>query len=139
MGHPESSQRVSVINSALQAHGLLSPTTLLVPRFATREELELCHESDYIDLVQDEVSACRGTTLISTGDAMICPASWQVALLAAGGALTAVDAVMEGRTKTVFAAVRPPGHHATAERGMGFCLFNNIAIAARLCAKEIST
>ncbi len=138
VGHPESPKRVSVINAALQAHGLLNSSSLLVPRPASREELELCHKSDYIGLVYQEVSTCHGVTMLSTGDVVISPSSWDVALLSAGGALTAVDVVMEDRTKTVFAALRPPGHHATSDRGMGFCLFNNVAIAARYAQKRFN-
>jgi acetoin utilization deacetylase AcuC-like enzyme len=68
---------------------------------------------------------------LSTGDTDITPNSWEVAVRAAGGALSAVDAVLTGRVRNAFCAVRPPGHHANAGRGMGFCLLNNVALAAR--------
>ncbi|MBM3792368.1 MAG: histone deacetylase, partial [Acidobacteria bacterium] len=72
-----------------------------------------------------------GRTRLSTGDTVVCPESYSIALQAAGGVLQAVDAVIGGKAKNAFCAVRPPGHHATPDRGMGFCVFNNVAIAAR--------
>jgi acetoin utilization deacetylase AcuC-like enzyme len=68
---------------------------------------------------------------LSTGDTNISPASYSVALAGVGGVVSVVDRVMNGKNKNAFCAVRPPGHHASAERGMGFCIFNNVAIAAR--------
>ncbi len=135
-GHPECPQRYATIVKALRQERLLNSNTLLTPRVALRDELLLCHTSEYIDLVQNEVTRAKGISMLSTGDAMICPASWNIALLAAGGALTAVEAVMEGRIKTAFCAVRPPGHHAMRSCGMGFCLFNNVSIAARFAQEH---
>jgi acetoin utilization deacetylase AcuC-like enzyme len=74
--------------------------------------------------------------MLSTGDTHIGPRSYDVAVKAAGGVLNAVDAVAAHKSKNAFCVVRPPGHHATADRGMGFCLFNNIAIAARYAQKK---
>jgi acetoin utilization deacetylase AcuC-like enzyme len=73
----------------------------------------------------------HGLSDLSTGDTHISHQSFDVALLAAGGVMAAVDAVIQGSVKNAFCVVRPPGHHATPSRGMGFCLFNNIAVAAR--------
>jgi len=72
---------------------------------------------------------------LSTGDAQICPSSYETALLSAGGVLVGVDAVMTGNAQNAFCVVRPPGHHASRNRGEGFCLFNNIAIGARYAKK----
>ena len=72
-----------------------------------------------------------GSPFLSTGDTDITPNSWAVAVRAAGGVLNAVDMVLVGQAPNAFCAVRPPGHHASAARGMGFCLFNNVALAAR--------
>jgi acetoin utilization deacetylase AcuC-like enzyme len=103
-------------------------------RTATRDELELCHTPGYIDTARRDVEA--GRTALSTGDTDICPHSYEVALRAAGTCLNAVDLVMGGRADNAFCIVRPPGHHATQDRGMGFCLFNNVAVAARYAQKK---
>jgi acetoin utilization deacetylase AcuC-like enzyme len=99
------------------------------PRAATRAELELCHTRRYIETAEDDVKA--GLDDLSTGDTTLCPRSFEVASLAVGGVLNAVEAVFAGKAANAFCAVRPPGHHARPAQGMGFCLFNNIAIAAR--------
>ncbi len=123
--HPERPERFDAALGALKGLDLLP----LAARLATEEELSLCHSLPYIRLVEREVMT--GFHELSTGDTIISPRSLDAALRAAGGALNAVDAVMTGRAQNAFCIVRPPGHHATAIRGMGFCLFNNIAIAAR--------
>ena len=101
----------------------------VAPRPATQQELAACHDLAYVDLVRREVLA--GARQLSTGDTAISRASLDVAILAVGGALAAVDAVVEGRARNAFCAIRPPGHHASSARGMGFCIFNNVALAAR--------
>lgn len=128
-GHPESPQRLEAIRAGLQAAGLWERCTPLPARPATEAELLRCHTPAYLELVRREVAA--GRDHLSTGDTAISEHSLEAALLAAGGAMVAVEAVMAGRVANAFAAVRPPGHHASAARGMGFCLFNNVALAAR--------
>lgn len=129
-GHPENPGRYAAIMRGLQASGLL-PRLLGIPsRLAEQPELQLCHPARYIDLVRREVEE-EGLETLSTGDTDVCNKSYATALRAVGGVLNAVDEVMSGRLTRAFCAVRPPGHHASAERGMGFCLFNNIALAAR--------
>ena len=98
-------------------------------RAASPEELELAHTAEYIRTAQHDVEA--GRSQLSTGDTDICPRSFDAALRAVGTCLNAVDLVMTGAARNAFCIVRPPGHHASANRGMGFCLFNNIAVAAR--------
>jgi len=134
-GHPESPERYPVIIEALKKAGLM--TDVLPPRLATKEEVLLAHTEEYYERVKKECALLmdrgltEGDVEISTGDAPICPESFHIAKLAAGGILTAIDAIMEGKATNAFTPVRPPGHHATRSRGMGFCLFNNIAIGAK--------
>ena len=129
LGHPEAPERY---DAALQGAllGLAdSGHVTLQPRPASEEEIRYCHTADYIEIVRDDVA--RGAFSLRTGDTEICERSLDAALMAAGGALVAVDAVMDGTVDNAFCIVRPPGHHALADRGMGFCIFNNVAIAAR--------
>jgi acetoin utilization deacetylase AcuC-like enzyme len=98
-------------------------------RQATDDEIALCHGRGYISAVRQDVAA--GASALRTGDTAISERSLEVALEAVGGVLNAVDAVMNGEARNAFCAVRPPGHHATPNRGMGFCIFNNVAVAAR--------
>ncbi|MFM8284344.1 MAG: histone deacetylase [Planctomycetaceae bacterium] len=127
-GHPERPERVAVIEERLAADGLLPRLVRLEPRPAEDAALERVHPAGYLATVREDVAA-RDT--LSTGDTAICPDSWTVARLAAGGLIGAVDAVCAGRVANAFALVRPPGHHATPSRGMGFCLLSNVALAAR--------
>jgi acetoin utilization deacetylase AcuC-like enzyme len=126
-GHPESADRYRVLETALDA---LPPEFIRLPgRRAAVSEIMLAHESYYHDLVYQDVESFAHQ--LRTGDTAICEESYDVALEATGAVLEAVDAVMRGDVSSAFCAVRPPGHHATATRGMGFCIFNHIAIAAR--------
>lgn len=128
-GHPESPDRVRAIVGRLRADGLLERTVAIAPRPATDAELLRCHTADYLRIVREDAAA--GRRQVSTGDTPLSPRSLETALLAAGGVLAAVDAVMAQTVTNAAALVRPPGHHATPDRGMGFCLFNNVALAAR--------
>jgi len=128
--HPERPERLDAVVNALAPLSLLQ----LDPRTATEEELLLVHTPHYLDTARHDVES--GRLFLSTGDTDITLNSWEVALHAAGSVLNAVDAVVEGRARNAFCAVRPPGHHATANRGMGFCIFNNVAIAARYAQKR---
>ncbi|HMC57856.1 MAG TPA: histone deacetylase, partial [Candidatus Solibacter sp.] len=103
-------------------------------RAAAPEELLLCHTPEYLRTAKQDVES--GRTSLSTGDTDITPNSWDVASQAVGGVLNAVDAVIASRARNGFCVVRPPGHHANAGRGMGFCLFNNVAIAARYAQRR---
>ncbi|MBM3814582.1 MAG: histone deacetylase, partial [Acidimicrobiia bacterium] len=128
-GHPERPARYDAAAKALDASGFTKAAQAVKSRRATREELSLCHPLSYIDLVRHDVHA--GYSVLSTGDTQISERSLDVALHACGGVLNLVDAVVTKKARNGFALVRPPGHHATPDRGMGFCLFNNIAVGAR--------
>lgn len=128
-GHPESPARHAAVTRALAQAGLTKRLPALPSRPAEWAELERCHPRRYIELVRTESAAGQGT--LSTGDTQFGPRSLEAALQAVGGVLGAVDAVMTGVHRRAFCAVRPPGHHARAEQGMGFCFFNNIALGAR--------
>jgi acetoin utilization deacetylase AcuC-like enzyme len=138
-GHPERPERYDAVAQALGKAGLAARLAPIAPREATDEEATLCHTRGYIETVKREVAALRATRTLgdlSTGDTAIGPESLTVARHAAGGVLNAVDLVMTGKAKNAFCAVRPPGHHATPDRGMGFCIFNNAAIAARYARRK---
>lgn len=125
-GHPESAQRYLAVMGVLER--LPSSWHRLAGREAETEDLLLVHTPEYLAAVREDVESFRD--VLRTGDTAICSHSLEVARLAAGSVLAAVDAVVAGDQKRAFCAVRPPGHHATASRGMGFCLFNHVALAA---------
>ena len=127
--HPECPERLDAVLRGLGEAGLLNRLARVDARAATQEELLLCHTREYLSTAKRDVES--GRPYLSTGDTDITANSWEVAARAAGGVLNAVDAVVSGKARNAFCAVRPPGHHATPNRGMGFCLFNNVAIAAR--------
>lgn len=128
-GHPESPSRTEAVLRALRERGLFDRLHPIEPTPATRAEIQRVHTPAY--LAQVDADFAEGRPELSTGDTQISPQSKSVAALAAGGVLRAVDAVVAGTVRNAFCVVRPPGHHATPSRGMGFCLHNNIAIAAR--------
>jgi acetoin utilization deacetylase AcuC-like enzyme len=131
-GHPESATRYRVLREALET---LPPEIARLPgRIATVAEVLLAHEAYYHDVVYRDVAACAD--VLRTGDTALCGESYEVALEAGGAVLAAVDAVMRREVERAFCAVRPPGHHATANRGMGFCIFNHVAIAANYLRKH---
>lgn len=126
--HPESPDRVEVVAARLRARGLLEET--IAARDATDDEILRVHTAGYLELVKRETAAVERPRNLSTGDVVIDERSFAVARRAAGGAIAAIEAAASAQ-RPVFALVRPPGHHAERSRGMGFCLFNNAAIAAR--------
>ena len=132
--HPEQPARYDAVVNGLERAGLLAKLLRLDARSATDDELALVHTRDYIALVEAEVTGRRKQ--LSTGDTDIGPFSAEAARLATGCVLSAVDVIFSGAVENAFCAVRPPGHHASAARGMGFCLFNNIAVAARYAQRR---
>lgn len=126
--HPENAQRLESICKGLRKYGLWDSLLHLVPEPATEEQILLVHTKSHFDAIRSYVR--RGSVQIDP-DTHVSAESFDAAMLAAGAAVQAVQGIMDGSFQNAFAAVRPPGHHATTDRAMGFCLFNNIAIAAR--------
>jgi len=113
---------------SLQQAGLLDAMIALPFQAATADQLALVHDPAYVDLVR--MMCDHGFTFIGSSDTGINARSYEAAALATGGVLAACEAVMAGRVRRAFCAVRPPGHHAEADQALGFCLFNHVAVAA---------
>ncbi len=126
--HPERPDRLRAVLAALEAPTFATLLRETAPR-ATREQLLLAHPADYVDAIL-AIRPAPGELVQLDADTAMNAGSAEAALRAAGAAIAGVDAVMEGTVRAAFAAVRPPGHHAEPARPMGFCLFNNAAIAA---------
>ena len=126
--HPECPERVAAIDERLTAQGLAAQLAQHTAPPATRAQLARVHGTDYIDLIE-AASPDAGLHYLDP-DTALCPDSLTAARHAAGAAVQAVDLVLSGAAGNAFCAVRPPGHHAERNRAMGFCVFNNIAVAA---------
>ena len=128
-GHPERVERFEAVLRALGSSGLADRMQALDCDEVGFETLRLCHGADYVELVEREIGA--GNRMLSTGDTHVARGSLSAARMAVGAVCSAVDSVLTGPVKQAFCALRPPGHHARPEQGMGFCIFNNVAIGAR--------
>jgi acetoin utilization deacetylase AcuC-like enzyme len=133
-GHPESPHRLRAIMQQLEESGTAARLVKIEPRKAEDEWITQIHTARYVEALKRQAPANGRVSL--DPDTSMSPGSLTAAYLAAGGALAGIDAVMNGQVQHVFCAVRPPGHHAEAGRAMGFCLFNNVAIAARYAQKK---
>jgi acetoin utilization deacetylase AcuC-like enzyme len=131
--HPDQPERVRAALSGLDAADLRDAVVRTAPRRASLDELTFVHPIEHIDALKVFCEAGGGAV---DPDTVAVPGSWDTALLAAGGGLAAVDALADGAGDIGFVAARPPGHHATADRAMGFCLINNIAISAAILAER---
>jgi acetoin utilization deacetylase AcuC-like enzyme len=133
-GHPECPERLTAIIARLKRTGLYDELAQLQPQPAPLERIYAVHDRDYVARAQ--ASCQSGERHLDCMDVPISEKSYESAVLAAGAGLVAVDAVMSGKVKSAFCAVRPPGHHAERDRAMGFCIFNNVAIAARYAQQK---
>jgi acetoin utilization deacetylase AcuC-like enzyme len=133
-GHPESPDRLKAIYQGIKDAGLLSKLTIIQASRADLKWIETVHSKNYIERFE---AACRsGDSILDYPDNQMCAETFETALLAVGGVLDAAARVMTGKLDNVFCAVRPPGHHAEYDHAMGFCYFNNVAIAARYLQLE---
>jgi acetoin utilization deacetylase AcuC-like enzyme len=131
--HPESPKRLLAIKSALDSHSGLDSWQRLEPRPAQQEELELVHHPAHVERVE---KAARRAPAYLDPDTVVSTESYRTGLYAAGGVLECVDAICKGNLIRGFAFVRPPGHHAEPNKAMGFCLFNNVALAAAFARRR---
>lgn len=130
--HIEVPRRLETIYSMLDSDGLSGRLQVVEPRFASLEEIELAHSPAYIEKILD--TAGEPLRYLDP-DTVTSERSCEAAFLAAGGVLEAVRRVLDGELDAAFALIRPPGHHAERDRQMGFCIFNNIAVAAKFCLR----
>ncbi|HXX95019.1 MAG TPA: SUMF1/EgtB/PvdO family nonheme iron enzyme, partial [Planctomycetota bacterium] len=137
-GFPERPERLEAIVKALKGQGLFEQAERIHPMANVEEWITRVHSPEYLARVKSACAECRDGAIhhLDTGDMPISAKSYDVALAAVGGVLAACDAVASGKVKNAFCAIRPPGHHAGRDRAMGFCLFNNVAIAARFLQKK---
>jgi len=127
--HPECPERIAAIEDQLIQSRLDAHLKRIDPPLASETDITRVHSEDHLAFVKSKAPS-SGYSMID-GDTIMNPATWTVSLRAAGAAIAAVDAVMQGEVNNAFCAIRPPGHHAEPHRSMGFCVFNNVAIATR--------
>ena len=128
-GHPESPKRLEALSEAIREEGMRESLIFLEPYLPAMESLHAVHDPAYLEAFREAVA--RGDRHFAARDCAISGGSYKAALLAAGGVMAGIDAVLSGRSDNVFCAVRPPGHHAGRNFAMGFCFVNNVAAGAR--------
>lgn len=131
--HPESPSRLFAVKEVIDDVKIAMFLTKLNPRLATKDEIAKVHNKNYIELIE----STSGKSVVLDADTSTSPETWQAACLSAGGAIACVDYVMEDAySHGAFAFIRPPGHHAEYDHAMGFCIFNNVAIAAEYAIQK---
>ncbi len=133
-GHPEAPQRLVAIVDRLKATGLYPQLFKLSPKPVSSEWLTAVHTPEYVERAKESCEG--GAGYLDSMDVPISPKSYEAALAAVGGVLSAIDAVMEKKVTNAFCALRPPGHHALKDKAMGFCIFNNLAVGTRYVQKK---
>jgi len=131
--HPESPKRMAAVMPVVAELERLGRVSIGSTRAAQDDDLLLVHSPSYLATVKKEIAERR--RMLSTGDTELSVGSLKAAMAASGAVQAAVDGVMRGPVRRAFCAIRPPGHHASRDRGMGFCLFNNVAIGVRHAQK----
>ncbi len=130
--HPENPGRLTAIQNRLESSEFYNNLIPIQPRKATAEEIGLVHDTGYVASVKQ---SCADQVRNLDADTVISSDSYDAALLSAGAGISAIDQLIDGNIHNAFCAVRPPGHHAEHDHAMGFCLFNNVGVAARYAQK----
>ncbi|MEJ5361940.1 MAG: histone deacetylase [Spirochaetota bacterium] len=133
-GHPERPERLAAIDQRLRQQTYYKSLIKVEPKIGAKRYIELVHSPEYIERVKQEIES--GIHYLDSMDTAVCKRSYEVALFAVGGSLNMCDTIMSGEAIRGFCAVRPPGHHAEYDYAAGFCIFNNIAIAAKYLQVE---
>ena len=138
--HPETADRLRAIDNAIAISSVAQSLINIAPRLAQESELCTVHNVSYLEQIEKAASTARGQNKLIQldGDTFLSPATLEAAKLAAGAGLKAIDSLLDEKISSAFVAVRPPGHHAMSSRQMGFCIYNNIALAAAYARKHLN-